>query len=42
VPSGATAGLQWPDNDGLWTMFASYGVHAHAWPIYTWSRINEA
>ncbi len=41
VPSGAIAGLPRPDNDGLWTTFASYCAHAHAWPIYAWSRINE-
>ena len=42
VPSGSIAGLPRPDNDGLWTRFASYCAHAHAWPIYTWSRIAEA
>lgn len=42
VPSGNIAGLPRPDNDGLWTTFASYCAHAHAWPIYAWSKINEA
>lgn len=41
VPSGSIAGLPRPDNDGLWTTFASFCAHAHAWPIYAWSRINE-
>jgi hypothetical protein len=42
VPSGSLAGLPRPDNDGSWTTFASFCAHAHAWPIYAWSRINEA
>lgn len=42
APSGSMAGLPRPDNDGLWTTFASFCAHAHAWPIYAWSRINEA
>jgi cellobiose phosphorylase len=42
VPSGEIAGLPRPDNNGLWTTFASFCAHAHAWPIYAWSRINEA
>jgi cellobiose phosphorylase len=42
VPSGSIAGLPRPDNNGLWTTFASFCAHAHAWPIYAWSRINEA
>lgn len=42
VPSGSIAGLPRPDNNGLWTTFASFCAHAHAWPIYCWSKINEA
>ena len=41
APSGSIAGLPRPDNNGLWTTFASFCAHAHAWPIYAWSRINE-
>lgn len=42
VPSGAIAGLPRPDNAGMWTTFASFCAHAHAWPIYAWTRIDEA
>jgi cellobiose phosphorylase len=42
APSGSIAGLPRPDNNGLWTTFASFCAHAHAWPIYAWSKINEA
>ena len=42
VPSGPIAGLPRPDNGGLWTTFASYCAHAHAWPIYTWSKLSQA
>ncbi|WP_443747167.1 GH36-type glycosyl hydrolase domain-containing protein [Asticcacaulis solisilvae] len=41
VPSGAIAGLPRPDNGGTWTTFASYCAHAHAWPIYAWTRLSE-
>jgi hypothetical protein len=41
APSGSIAGLPRPDNNGLWTTFASFCAHAHAWPIYGWSRISE-
>lgn len=40
-PSAAIAGLPRPDNQGLWISFASYCAHAHAWPIYCWSLIQE-
>jgi len=39
--SGDLAGLPRPDNNGLWTTFASYCAHAHAWPIYCWARLQE-
>lgn len=39
--SGPIAGLPRPDNQGLWTTFASYCTHAHAWPIYCWGRIQD-
>jgi|GEM_PF-413716 len=39
--AGAIAGLPRPDNNGTWATFASYCGHPHAWPIYTWTRINE-
>jgi hypothetical protein len=42
TPSGAIAGLPRPDNGGLWSNFASFCGHAHAWPIYNWCRIMES
>lgn len=41
VGAGDIAGLPRPDNDGLWTRFASYCAHPHAWAIYAWARIAE-
>ena len=38
---GDLAGLPRPDNNGLWSIFAGYCAHAHAWPIYCYNRIRE-
>ncbi|MFS0770829.1 hypothetical protein [Sphingomonas sp. 1P08PE] len=38
---GDLAGLPRPDNDGLWSKFAGYCAHAHAWPIYGYYRIRD-
>jgi hypothetical protein len=40
--SGDIAGLPRPDSGGLWTTFASYCAHPHAWQIYGWGRISES
>jgi hypothetical protein len=41
VYCGDLAGLPRPDNDGLWSIFAAYCAHAHAWPIHGYYRIND-
>jgi len=38
---GDLAGLPRPDNDGLWSKFAAYCAHVHAWPVYGWFRTRD-
>jgi cellobiose phosphorylase len=40
--SGELAGLPRSDNGGLWTTFASYCAHPHAWQIYCWGKLAES
>ena len=40
--SGDFAGLPRPMDDGLYCRMATYCAHAHAWPIYAYSRIRDA